>query len=96
MKKIAILLLLIVSVPLIAQGQKYDTYFKSFLVTANGDGSCTKELPCMGSQYWNGFPTRSRGEQGNQSNGKFWFFHGGGAAGGTYDDMISRITGASG
>tara|TARA_B100000315_G_scaffold19206_1_gene16933 strand:- start:109 stop:1743 length:1635 start_codon:yes stop_codon:yes gene_type:complete len=35
MKKIAILLSLIVSVPLIAQGQKHKTYFKDFLVTAN-------------------------------------------------------------
>jgi len=96
MKKVAILLSLIVSVQLIAHGQKYDTYFKAFLVTANGDGSCTKEAPCTGSQYWGGFPTKYYDYQsGNQSNEKFWFFHGGGA-GQSYDDMVSRITGASG
>ena len=48
MKKIAILLSLIINVPLIAQGQKYETYFKTFLVT--GAGNCTEEAPCQGSQ----------------------------------------------
>ena len=52
--------------------------FKNFIVTANADGSCTEAAPCQGSQDWGGFPTAYTGRQ-NQSDGKGWFFHGGGA-----------------
>ena len=69
--------------------------FKNFIVVANADGSCTEEAPCQGSQDWGGFPTAYTGRN-NQSDGKGWFFHGGGAAGNSYDNMISRIIRGSG
>jgi len=69
--------------------------FKDFLVVANGDGSCTEEAPCQGSQDWGGFPTAYTGRN-NQSDGKGWFFHGGGAGGNSYDAMIARIIRGSG
>ena len=69
--------------------------FKNFLVVANADGSCTEEVPCQGSQDWGGFPTAYTGRV-NQSDGKGWFFHGGGASGSGYDVMISRIIRGSG
>ena len=78
--------------------------FKNFIVVANkgphDDGSgniteCTESSPCQGSQDWGGFPTAYTGRI-NQSDGKGWFFHGGGAAGETYDNMISRIVRGSG
>jgi hypothetical protein len=69
--------------------------FKNFLVVANGDGSCTEEVPCQGSQDWGGFPTAYTGRV-NQSDGFGWFFHGGGASSGGYDTMISRIIRGSG
>jgi len=69
--------------------------FKDFLMVANGDGSCTEEVPCQGSQDWGGFPTAYTGRN-NQSDGKGWFFHGGGASSGGYDTMISRIIRGSG
>ena len=69
--------------------------FKDFLVTANGDGSCTEAAPCQGSQDWGGFPTAYTGRV-NQSDGSGWFFHGGGASAGSYDTMISRIIRGSG
>jgi len=69
--------------------------FKNFLVTANGDGSCTEEAPCQGSQDWGGFPTSYTG-RANQASGKGWFFHGGGASSGSYGTMISRIIRGSG
>ena len=69
--------------------------FKDFLVVANGDGSCTEEAPCQGSQDWGGFPTAYTGRV-NQSDGKGWFFHGGGAGGNSYDAMIARIIRGSG
>jgi hypothetical protein len=65
------------------------------LVTANGDGSCTEEAPCQGSQDWGGFPTAYTG-RANQSSGDGWFFHGGGSSSGSYDTMISRIIRGSG
>ena len=69
--------------------------FKNFLVVANGDGSCTEEVPCQGSQDWGGFPTAYTGRV-NQSDGYGWFFHGGGSSSGSYDTMISRIIRGSG
>ena len=69
--------------------------FKNFIVVANKDGSCTEEAPCQGTQDWGGFPTAYTGRN-NQSDGKGWFFHGGGAAGNSYDNMISRIIRGSG
>ena len=69
--------------------------FKNFLVTANGDGSCTEAAPCQGSQDWGGFPTSYTGRV-NQSDGSGWFFHGGGSSSGSYDTMISRIIRGSG
>ena len=69
--------------------------FKNFIVTANADGSCTEAAPCQGSQDWGGFPTAYTGRK-NQSDGKGWFFHGGGAGGNSYSAMISRIIRGSG
>ena len=69
--------------------------FKNFIVTANADGSCTEAAPCQGSQDWGGFPTAYTGRQ-NQSDGKGWFFHGGGAGGNSYSAMIARIIRGSG
>ena len=69
--------------------------FKNFIVTANLDGSCTEAAPCQGSQDWGSFPTSYTGRV-NQSDGKGWFFHGGGASSSGYDVMISRIIRGSG
>ncbi len=78
--------------------------FNNFIVVANkgphDDGSgnmteCTENSPCQGSQDWGGFPTTFTGRI-NQSDGKAWFFHAGGAADNTYDIMISRIIRGSG
>ena len=66
---------------------------------ANKDDSCTEAAPCQGTQDWGGFgglvPDTSPGRV-NQSDGYAWFFHGGGAAGNSYDNMISRIIRGSG
>ena len=73
--------------------------FKQFAVVANKDDSCTEAAPCQGTQDWGGFgglvPDTSPGRV-NQSDGYAWFFHGGGAAGNSYDNMISRIIRGSG
>ena len=69
--------------------------FKNFIVTANLDGSCTEAAPCQGTQDWGSFPTSYTGRV-NQSDGKGWFFHGGGASSSGYDVMISRIIRGSG
>ena len=69
--------------------------FKNFIVTANGDGSCTEAAPCQGAQDWGGFPVAYTGRV-NQSDGSGWFFHGGGASANGYDVMISRIIRGSG
>ena len=78
MKKIAIVLFLILSI----NAQQFDSSFENILVTAHGGG--VQDPPLQGAQDWNGFPTAYTGRV-NQKDGSGWLFHGGGAAGGSYD-----------
>ena len=103
MKRLANLILTFNSFILIAQNSSNtDTIiagFDNFLVTQNGDGSCTEIAPCQGSQDWSGFPTILAADRQNQTtaggDGKPWFIHAGGA-GNNFSSFVDSVIGENG